>query len=147
MFVVYLDIENVDVAGSHAIQEPLIGFMNRLMGDNDLVAVMTPEMSPSQLTFGRKTDVIERGLRDNWIWGRREALLLDQREDLYSSCFPPLSTETSPVSALARELIKRRKERMVLESLRDLVHHMEALRDGRTAVIAVSDGWQLYRPD
>jgi len=25
-------------------------------------------MGPQQITFGRKTDVIEQGLRDNWIW-------------------------------------------------------------------------------
>jgi VWFA-related protein len=116
------------------------------MGDDDLLAIMTPEMSPSQLTFGRKTDVIERGLRENWAWGRRDTVMLDKREQLYDQCFPPMAGETSP-SALARELIKRRRERMVLDSLRDLVHHMEALRDGRTNVIAVSDGWVLYRPD
>jgi len=147
VFVVYLDIENVDVAGSHDIKEPLIDFMNRVMGDDDLLAIMTPEMSPSQLTFGRKTDVIERGLRENWAWGRRDTIMLDQREQLYDRCFPPQSGEPAGTSALARELIKRRRERMVLDSLRDLVHHMEALRDGRTAVIAVSDGWLLYRPN
>ena len=36
---------------------------------------------------------------------------------------------------------------MVLESLADLAHYMEAIRDGRTAVVTVSDGWVLYRPD
>jgi len=79
VFVVYLDIENVDVTGSHDIKEPLIDFMNRVMGDDDLLAVMTPEMSPSQLTFARKTEVIERGLRENWAWGRRDTIMLDQR--------------------------------------------------------------------
>src|SRR5690242_11292022 len=136
VFVVYLDIEHVDVAGSHSIKEPLIDFMNRVMGDDDLLAVMTPEMSPSQLTFGRKTDVIERGLRDNWAWGRRDTIMLDKREQLYDQCFPPLPGEPPGPSGLARELIKRRRERMVLESLHDLVLHMEALRDGRTAVVA-----------
>ena len=147
VFVVYLDTENVGVGGSHDIKEPLIDFVNRVMGDDDLLAVMTPEMSPSQLTFGRKTDVIERGLRENWAWGRRDTILLDKREQLYDQCFPPQSGEGAGPSLLARELIKRRRERMVLESLRDLVRHMEVLRDGRTAVIAVSDGWLLYRPD
>src|SRR5262245_18031363 len=40
-----------------------------------------------------------------------------------------------------------RKEKMVLDSLYDLVRHMGAIREGRTAVITVSDGWVLYGPD
>jgi VWFA-related protein len=146
VFVIYLDIEHVDVIGSHQIKEPLIDLMNRVMSDDDLVAIMTPEMGPQQMTFARKTDVIERGLRDNWAWGRRESIWLDDREKLYDTCYPPGPGESSP-SALVSEMIVRRRERMVLDSLYDLVHYMEAIREGRTAIIAVSDGWLLYGPD
>ena len=41
-------------------------------------------------------------------------------------------------------MIVRRRERMVLDSLQDLIRHMGAIREGRTAVIAVTDGWVLY---
>jgi VWFA-related protein len=44
-------------------------------------------------------------------------------------------------------MTRRRRERMVLDSLYDLVRHMAAVREGRTAVIAVTDGWALYKPD
>jgi VWFA-related protein len=147
VFVIYLDIEHVNIEGSHNIMEPLIDFMNRVMTSDDLVGVMTPEMGPQQITFGRKTDVIERGLRDNWIWGRRDSLMPDPTEALYQACFPPLPTETTAVSKLAQEMTLRRREKMVLDSLYDLTHYMEAIRDGRTAVVTVSDGWVLYGPD
>lgn len=147
VFVFYLDTEHVSVDGSHAIKEPLIELMNRVMGADDLVAIMTPTMSPSQMTFGRRTQVIEQGLRDNWIWGRRNSIVLDEREQLYSECYPPLSDKDTVPSALAKEMIERRRERLVLDSLEDLIRHMEAVREGRTAVIAVSDGWKLFRPD
>ena len=147
VFVFYLDTEHVSVDGSHSIKEPLIELMNRVMGADDLVAIMTPEMSPSQMTFGRRTQVIEQGLRDNWIWGRRNSIVLDEREELYSYCFPPLSDKDTVPSALAKKMIERRRERLVLDSLQDLIRHMEAVREGRTAVIAVSDGWKLFRPD
>jgi hypothetical protein len=101
VFVFYLDTEHVSVDGSHSIKEPLIELMNRVMGADDLVAIMTPEMSPSQMTFGRRTQVIEQGLRDNWIWGRRNSIVLDEREELYSYCFPPLSDKDTVQSALA----------------------------------------------
>jgi len=146
VFVVYLDIEHVDVAGSHKIQGPLIDLLTRVLGPDDLVGVMTPDMSPSAITFGRKTQVIEDGLRRNWAWGRRDTILLDEQEKKYDYCFPPIAAEQSP-SALAAALIKRRREKMVLDSLQDLVRYMAAVREGRTSVITVSDGWVLYRPD
>ncbi len=147
VFVIYLDIEHVGVEGSHAIKEPLIDLMQRMMGEDDLVAVITPEMSPSQLSFGRRTRVIEDALRSNWAWGRRNTIVLDEREKLYDACFPPMQGELRHPSALAASLIARRRERIVLDSVRDLIRHMAAVREGRTAVITVTDGWVLYRPD
>jgi VWFA-related protein len=150
VFVIYLDTGHVDFAGRHDITEPLIDFMNRVMSDDDLVGVMTPEMGPHQITFGRKTDVIERGLRTNWAWGRGgDYIMLDDRERLYDTCFPPPPEVAPliPLSPLAKEMIDRRREKMVLDSLSDLAHYMEAIRDGRTAVVTVSGGWVLFKPD
>jgi VWFA-related protein len=147
VFVVFLDVAHVDVSGSHAIQEPLIRLMNRMMGPDDLVAVMTPAMSPTQVTFGRRTDVIERGLRENWPWGTRHSLIpMDDVEVNYEQCYPPKTGERSP-SALAREMMDRRRERMVLEALHDLVVYLGGVREERKAIITVSDGWRLYRPN
>jgi VWFA-related protein len=146
VFVIYLDTGNVDVVGSHDIRAPLVDFMNRVMSDDDLIGLMTPDMGPQQITFGRKTDVIERGMRDNWAWGRRGSLMLDDREKMYDQCYPPMPGEGEP-SVLAQKMIDRRREKVVLDSLSDLSRYMEAIRDGRTAVVTVSDGWVLYRPD
>ena len=148
VFVIFLDIEHVNVVGSHDMKEPLIDFMNRVMSDDDLVGIMTPEMGPQQMTFARKTDVIERGLRENWAWGRRDSVGLDDREKLYDMCYPPIAgVDSSAQSELVKTMMARRRERIVLDSLADLTHYMEAIRDGRTAVITVSDGWVLYGPD
>jgi VWFA-related protein len=147
VFVVYLDLQNVPVEGSAQIKEPLIHFLQQVVGGDDLVAVMTPYMSADQLTFARRTQVIERGLRDNWSWGRRDSILPDEQERHYQECFPPASTRDSNPSQLAQQMSARRKERMVLDSLHDLVHYMGAIREGRTAVITVTDGWLLYGAD
>ena len=147
VFVLFLDNQHVGVEGSHAIKEPLIDLMQRMMGPDDLVGVMTPEMSPSQITFGRRTRVIEEGLRRNWPWGRRHTIMLDKREELYSLCYPPTKNGEPIPSLLAKKMIDRRRERIVLDSLEDLIQHIGALRDGRTAVITVSDGWKLFQPD
>src|SRR5436190_5048622 len=147
VFVIYLDTGQVDFTGSNDIKEPLIELMQRVMTDDDLIAIMTPEMSPSQLTFGRRTRVIEEALRENRLWGRvGHGLNEDEREQLYDQCWPPLILEKVR-SARAAEMIARRRERITLDSLQDLIRHMGAIREGRTAVIAVTDGWMLFRPD
>ena len=147
VFVVFLDTHNVPYEGSHLIKEPLIHFMQTVMGDDDLVGVMTPDMSPDQITFGRRTQVIEQGLRDHWFWGRRDTIIPDAQERFYEECFPPANSQDTIPSQLAKAMKARRMERVTLESLRDLVIHMHAIREGRTAVITVTDGWLLYRSD
>ena len=111
---------------------------------------MTPEMSPSQVTLARKTEVVEGGLRHNWPWGKRQTLEEEQRETFYRSCYPPTKSEAQrgeTISALARALIARRRERLSLEALNDLVNYLGAIREERKAIVAVTEGWLLYRPD
>ncbi len=89
-FVIFLDTHHVPYEGSRGIREPLIDFMQRVLGEEDLIALMTPDMSPDQLAFGYKTKVIEAGLRKTAFWGRRDSLTLDQTEKTYDQCFPLL---------------------------------------------------------
>ena len=147
VFVIFLDTHHVPYEGSHGISEPLIDFMQRVLGEEDLIALMTPDMSPDQLTFGSRTTVIEAGLRKSGFWGRRDSLTLDETEKAYDQCFPLLPTEQGPVSAVAKEMIQRRRERATLDALHDLGRYMGTVREGRTAVVTVTDGWLLYRPD
>ena len=44
-------------------------------------------------------------------------------------------------------MIARRRERVALDSLRDLILHMASIREGRTAVLTITEGWVLYRPN
>lgn len=148
VFVVFLDVPHVQVTSSHAIKEPLIRLFGRMMGPDDLIAVMTPDMSPAQITFGRKTEVIERGLRDNWPWGMRDSLRPhDKREEQYEICYPPMPGEGGSESALAGALKARRRERMVLEALHDLVVYLGGVREERKAIVLVTEGWRLYEPN
>jgi len=143
VFVFFLDVPHVDVTGSYHIKEPLIRLMDRILGPDDLVAVMTPEMSAAQVTFGRKTEVIAEMLRDKWTWGARHSIVpMDQREMEYERCYPYPAQK-----GLVAELVARRRERIVLDALRDLVTYLGGVREERKAILTVSDGWVLYRPN
>ena len=62
VMVVFLDTGHVGVDGSHRIRQPLIDMLNRFVGEDDLVAVMTPQMSPGDITFARRTTAFENFL-------------------------------------------------------------------------------------
>ena len=138
VFIIFLDTPHVDVASAHAINEPLIRLIDRILGPDDLVGIMTPEMSASQVVLGRKTQVIEDSLRTNWPWGRRFSLIKDQREDAYEACF-------GAGAGVTKEMIARKRERATLEALQDLVRYMRVVREERKAVLSVTEGWLLYR--
>lgn len=149
VFVIFLDAKHVTIEGSWRIREPLVRLIDRILGPDDLVALMTPEMAPSQMTLARKTEVVEGGLRNAWPWGTRHTLHEDEKEAFYKSCYPPTPAEAAAgehTSWLAKEMIARRAELLSLEALSDLVAHVGDLREERKAVLAVTEGWLLHRP-
>ena len=85
------------------MRQPLIRFIDRLLGPDDLVAVMTPEMGASDITFGRKTTVISKMLEREWTWGRRDRIEVSnvEKEQLYERCYGP---------EIAREMKNRLRE-------------------------------------
>jgi VWFA-related protein len=120
--------------------------LDRTIGQTDLVAVMTPEMAASDVTFARKTGPIEGLLEKYWDYGKKDRITgFDPEENNYISCYPPEGTEM--VSAMAREMIDRRREKMTLDAMADLVVHLQGLREERKAIFAVTEGWALYRPN
>ena len=143
VFVIFLDTVNTQIEGSATMRLPLVRFLDRVLGQDDLVALMTPEMSATDLTFGRKTTVISNIMQDEWTWGRRGTLVKqDPKEQLYESCYPDMrNTETS---GIASEMIGRRRERLTFDALEDLIVHLRGIREERKAILTVTEGWRIY---
>jgi hypothetical protein len=59
VFVLFLDTYHVDVGASHRIRDPLVRALDAVIGADDLIGVMTPEMSANDITFARKTTTID----------------------------------------------------------------------------------------
>ena len=72
LFVLFLDTYHVDIGASHAIRKPLVEALDRVIGQDDLVAVMTPEMSATDIAFARSTTTIDGFLTRYWHWGDRD---------------------------------------------------------------------------
>src|SRR4051795_3221128 len=153
VFVVFLDVNHVDVMGSHSIRQPLVDTLNRLIGADDVFAVMTPEMSAKDLVFGRRTTTIENILAKYWAWGDGDRQSFDPQETQYQYCSPGSPAHECPIGppaddrGIADKMIERRREKVTLDALTDLVRYLRGVREERKAVIAISDGWRLFRQD
>ena len=115
--------------------------LDRIIGQDDLVGVMTPEMSAADISLARKTETIEGMLTKYWTWGQRHSIIpADDVERSYEQCYPDHK-------ALVYEMVDRRREMLLLDALTDLVRHLHTLRDERKAILVFSEGWALFRPN
>jgi VWFA-related protein len=141
IFVIFLDTLHTNIEGSANMRIPLVRFLDRAMGSTDMVAVMTPEMSASDITFGRKTTVISNIMQREWTWGRRNRIIpLDAKEDLYTACY-------RGDEQLLKAMKDRWREKQTLDALADLIVHLQGIREERKAILTVSEGWRLFQPD
>ena len=150
VFVLFLDTYHVDVAGSYRIRKPLIDALDRVIGSDDLVAVMTPEMSPTDMAFARKTTTIEGILTRYWHWGERDRMTPpDPEDEMYGTCYPnvPPGDRCQDQNGVAAEMIDRRHEKRTLDALHDLVIYLRGVREERKAVLAITNGWLLFKPN
>lgn len=143
VFVIFLDTYHTRIEGSARMRLPLVRFIDRLLGPDDLVALMTPEMAASDIALGRKTTVISNIMQDQWFWGRRNRIAnQDPKEVLYEACYGMARGDS-----VAGKMRDRRRERLTLDALDDLLVHLNGLREERKAVLTVTEGWQLFEPD
>ena len=146
LIVVYFDTWHVSSDGSLNGGPPLSAFLNRVVGANDLVGVTTPDMPARTLTLMRRTDGIERAVRDTAAWGQRDRIdTIDPREREIALCYPDGDPSRPQFRGIAKEMIERRREQKTLRALDELIDHLATLRDERKFVVLLSEGWVLFR--
>jgi VWFA-related protein len=140
VFVLFIDTYHISQGASMSSRQAFLRFLQRIVGPDDLIAGMTPEMSPESLSFGARTESLESFLND--LWGRRDAIRQDPEEDWMQTCFSsPNRVKSWPV---VRE---RRRTKLALDALEGLVARLGAMRDERKAIITVTEGWEFSRED
>ncbi len=153
VFVIFLDTWHTDFAGAVRARKPLVNMLERLIGPDDLFAVMTPDMDPRQITFARRTETIDDMLMKQTRWGmKRQHHPRASRgaavRDVLSRRDPALPWRQSQRdhSGIAAQLIRRRREQEVLDSLEGLVRYLGGVREERKALITVTTGYQMFEP-
>jgi VWFA-related protein len=142
VFTLFFDRFHVQLSGSYNARKPIIDTLDRMIGPDDLVGLMTPEMSPGSVTYSRRTGSIERAVTDTWHWGERDRLSISStpEEAAIEKCYP-MNPE------IAAQMIARLREEQTLSALDSLVTHLEMMRPERKFVLVFTEGWPLFRAD
>jgi len=162
VFVVFLDQLHVTVDGSYRTRRPMVDALDRIIGPDDLFGVMTQNTDPRALTLGRRLLSVEEQLSKYWAWGERYALATDRTdpmEELLKKCFeykPPLPNQAvrpwyvsdyGQQRFLYEVLIDRRREDRTLSSMERLIERLAGMREARTVILLVTEGWRLFTID
>jgi VWFA-related protein len=140
VFLIYLDIWHIASDGSGRASAPIAKLLNSVIGPRDLVGMMTPEMSPQNITFVRRGEGLDQLLRDSWTWGQRDRVnTVDPHENDIKYCYAGAD------STVAKEMIERRREQKTLDSLDQTVTYLDGLREERKFVVLLSEGWVLFK--
>ena len=142
VFTLFFDRWHVQISGSYNAKKPIIETLDKVIGPDDLVGLMTPDMSPSAITYSKRTSSIERMITDSWNWGARFTLQSTPREDGIKACYP-----NKEDADMAAKMIARLREEETLRALDGLVSHLENLRPERKFVMIFTEGWPLFRAD
>jgi VWFA-related protein len=144
LFVLFLDPAHVELGSSKKISQTVVNMLNRLIGPADYVGLMVPPMTLRDVAFARRTIVIQRLLERDW-WGKRDSIFpQDEVEGQYAYCY---DSRVLNEPEIGNEMIRRRREQMTFDALEDLVVTIRNLREERKAVLAITDGWLIYRPN
>ena len=124
-----------------AIGRALVQFLDKLIGPDDLVGIMRPEMPVTSLSFTRRPSTFAEFLLSGAEWQKRFLEgEMDETEKKYDVCYMDYPD-------IAPAMIARRRELLMVDGLRSLTMHLQNLREGRKAVLVISTGWTLFTPD
>lgn len=135
-FVVWLDRWHLSATTDVASVARVI---DAVVGPTDQVALVTPDTRPADLVFTARGPGLGQAVTDAMAWapGDRDAAGLD----LERRCF----ADGRGGAAIAEELTARRREQETLRAFNAGLAQLEDVREGRTFVLLVSDGWAMFK--
>ncbi len=131
LFVVFLDDYHVRLGNSMRVRDPLVKFIQTQLGPLDMVGVMYPLMSVSDISFTRDHESVIRAIRQ--FEGRKyDYRPRNQVEEKYAY-YPAQTIETL-------------RNQITISALEGLCVRLGSIREGRKAVILVSEGFTALLP-
>ena len=131
LFAVFLDDYHVRRGASMAARGQLAKFVQTQLGPSDMIGLMYPLESTSSVRMTRNHDAVMRGLQQ--FTGRKfEYEPKNQFEENYAY-YPT-------------EVVERIRTQVSMSAIKALIIHMGSLKEGRKALILVSEGFTYAIP-
>jgi VWFA-related protein len=131
LFVLFLDDYHVRLGNSISVKEPLIRFVQTQIRPNDVVGIMYPLTPLDGITFTRNPATIISAIE------RFEGRKFDYRpRNLFEEQYARAPSET----------VEQIRNQVVMTALRGLSSRLGGLREGRKAIIYVSEGLTAMLP-
>jgi VWFA-related protein len=131
LFVLFLDDYHVRLGNSISVKEPLIRFVQTQIRPNDVVGIMYPLTPLDGITFTRNPATIISAIE------RFEGRKFDYR---------PRNLFEEQYARAPSEIVEQIRNQVVMTALRGLSTRLGGLREGRKAIIYVSEGLTAMLP-
>jgi VWFA-related protein len=131
LFVLFLDDYHVRLGNSIAVKEPLTRFVQTYIRPNDVVGIMYPLTPLDGITFTRNPATIISAIE------RFEGRKFDYR---------PRNMFEEQYARAPSEVVEQIRNQVVMTALRGLSTRLGGLREGRKAIIYVSEGLTALLP-
>ena len=131
LFVIFFDDYHTRVGSAMAVKEPLIRFVETQLGPNDLVAIMYPLTPLDAITVTRN---------------RRSIVSAIQKFEGRKFRYDPRNQFEERYAQYPTEVVEQIRNDVVMTALRGLATRLGSLREGRKAIIFVSEGFTTMLP-
>ena len=131
LFAIFLDDYHVRRGASMYVREPLAEFLQQHIAPSDLVALMYPLTPIADVVMTRDHDALAAAV---------------QRFDGRKYDYTPRNHYEERYANYPAEVVERVRNEVSLSALRGLITHLGGLREGRKAIILVSEGYSYYLP-
>jgi VWFA-related protein len=131
LFAVFLDDYHVRRGSSLSVRKQLATFVENNLGPSDMIGVMYPLESTASVRMTRNHSAVMRGLQQ--FTGRKFEY---EPKNQYEETYAHYPTET----------VERIRNQVSLSALKALIVHMGSLKEGRKALVLVSEGYTNIIP-
>src|SRR5262245_34389538 len=126
LFAVFFDDYHVRRGASMSVRNPITKFIDTQIGPTDMVGLMYPLEQTASVRFTRNHDAVMRGVQQ--FMGRKyDYTPRNQFEEKYAY-YPT-------------EVVERIRNQVSLSAIKSLIVHMGSLKEGRKALLLVSEGY------
>ena len=151
VFVIFVDMAYSKETGAVStindldrIQSPLVGFLDRVLGPQDLFGFLTSRNSVKDLVLARKTAVTRSQIMDLWRSSLQDR---DDADTLDGCSCGNASRSIDECRNLIDTLKARHRADATYTALTELIGQLGAIREERKNVIFVSNLLPRWRPD